>query len=444
MPARRRTRCRTTLTGCTVAIPDWLDARTAWRRLAACSGRRRRRVSASASARRAPWQLVAAVTHATRRAARVARRVSESVSTGSRATSACAAAIGTRFDLHLTLSQVETERDIRRRRHSAFRSARFSRSDDAGGAARDPARWRAPRRTDEPMTRRRVRASSRVSAFAKINLTLRVLGTRADGYHELQTTFQSIALHDTLTFTRYARAVSRSSATIRSCPLDETNLVWRAAERCGALRAAMSRSDRVDGADRQAHPGAGRAGRRQQRRGGDDPRARRALADPRSGIAARPNRRGPWRGRAVLPARAARRSASVEATCLQRMTDDRRAGWSSSSPRSASAPRTRIDGGTPSSLPGRRLALNVEVQQRSRRPRRQASSADRPHRRGPRACRGRLRGDVRQRVGRLRPVHDEGASTIGSGGDERSIVPDARDADDRSRDLQWRSRGRQW
>src|SRR6188472_2033078 len=39
----------------------------------------------------------------------------------------------------------------------------------------------------------------RVRAFAKINLSLRVLGTRPDGYHELRTIFQTIALHDTLT-----------------------------------------------------------------------------------------------------------------------------------------------------------------------------------------------------------------------------------------------------
>ena len=38
----------------------------------------------------------------------------------------------------------------------------------------------------------------RVRAFAKINRSLRIVGVRPDGYHELRTEFQSIALHDTL------------------------------------------------------------------------------------------------------------------------------------------------------------------------------------------------------------------------------------------------------
>ena len=54
---------------------------------------------------------------------------------------------------------------------------------------------------------------SRVRAFAKINLSLRVLGMRADGYHELRTIFQSIALLDTLTV-RAARGPDGPAAVI--------------------------------------------------------------------------------------------------------------------------------------------------------------------------------------------------------------------------------------
>jgi 4-diphosphocytidyl-2-C-methyl-D-erythritol kinase len=70
----------------------------------------------------------------------------------------------------------------------------------------------------------------RVRAFGKLNLTLRVLGPRPDGYHELRTTFQALALHDTLTFT-----ATRGPFTIDcrdpECPRDASNLIWRAAER---------------------------------------------------------------------------------------------------------------------------------------------------------------------------------------------------------------------
>ena len=65
-------------------------------------------------------------------------------------------------------------------------------------------------------------------AHAKINLNLAVLGTRPDGYHELKTVFQSLALHDTLQF---ERADQRLSIACRSpgVPLNERNLVWKAA-----------------------------------------------------------------------------------------------------------------------------------------------------------------------------------------------------------------------
>lgn len=65
-------------------------------------------------------------------------------------------------------------------------------------------------------------------AHAKINLDLRVLGTRADGFHELRTVFQSLELHDMLVVRR-----RRGEFTIRcrvpGVPRDNTNLIWRAA-----------------------------------------------------------------------------------------------------------------------------------------------------------------------------------------------------------------------
>ena len=71
-------------------------------------------------------------------------------------------------------------------------------------------------------------ASVTAQAFAKINLDLRVLGVRPDGYHELRTTFQSIALADTLTFTR-TRGPFRIECDDPACPTGRTNLVWKAA-----------------------------------------------------------------------------------------------------------------------------------------------------------------------------------------------------------------------
>ena len=82
----------------------------------------------------------------------------------------------------------------------------------------------------------------RARAFAKINLSLRVLGTRADGYHELRTIFQSIGLHDTLTV-RAIRGPFRLTCDDPACPVDAGNLIegaaarmWHAAGRRGAPR----------------------------------------------------------------------------------------------------------------------------------------------------------------------------------------------------------------
>ena len=61
-------------------------------------------------------------------------------------------------------------------------------------------------------------------AFAKINLDLRILGRRHDGYHEVRTIFQAIDWWDEIALEPAARFEFSSPGT----PEDETNLIVRA------------------------------------------------------------------------------------------------------------------------------------------------------------------------------------------------------------------------
>lgn len=64
-------------------------------------------------------------------------------------------------------------------------------------------------------------------AHAKINWMLRITGRRPDGYHDLETIFQAISLHDTLRFTP-SDHLSLHCDDPR-VPSNESNLVMRAA-----------------------------------------------------------------------------------------------------------------------------------------------------------------------------------------------------------------------
>jgi 4-diphosphocytidyl-2-C-methyl-D-erythritol kinase len=65
-------------------------------------------------------------------------------------------------------------------------------------------------------------------AFAKVNLDLRILGLRQDGYHDLRTVFQSLALADTVTL-RSVRGPLTLTCDDPQVPTDRRNLAWKAA-----------------------------------------------------------------------------------------------------------------------------------------------------------------------------------------------------------------------
>ncbi|MCA1579572.1 MAG: 4-(cytidine 5'-diphospho)-2-C-methyl-D-erythritol kinase [Acidobacteria bacterium] len=69
----------------------------------------------------------------------------------------------------------------------------------------------------------------KLPSFAKINWTLRILGKRPDGYHEVATVLQSISLCDELVFHLRDDNEISLSCDDPEIPVDDSNLIVRAA-----------------------------------------------------------------------------------------------------------------------------------------------------------------------------------------------------------------------
>ncbi|HIR84069.1 MAG TPA: 4-(cytidine 5'-diphospho)-2-C-methyl-D-erythritol kinase, partial [Candidatus Galloscillospira excrementavium] len=71
--------------------------------------------------------------------------------------------------------------------------------------------------------------TAEVKAYAKLNLSLDVLGTRADGYHDLRMVMQSVALADTLRLEIGTGEGLKVTTSLRFLPNNEKNLAAAAA-----------------------------------------------------------------------------------------------------------------------------------------------------------------------------------------------------------------------
>lgn len=68
------------------------------------------------------------------------------------------------------------------------------------------------------------------AAFAKVNLTLDVLGKRDDGYHDIKSIMQTVSIRDDIEIDIGTGKPWVIQCTDPNVPVDERNLAWKAAE----------------------------------------------------------------------------------------------------------------------------------------------------------------------------------------------------------------------
>lgn len=76
----------------------------------------------------------------------------------------------------------------------------------------------------------RVFRSVTLPAYAKVNLTLDVLGKRPDGYHDLRMVMQSVSLADIIAVTEQSGEKIAVRCDRADLPSGPTNIAWRAAD----------------------------------------------------------------------------------------------------------------------------------------------------------------------------------------------------------------------
>ena len=258
-----------------------------------------------------------------------------------------------------------------------------------------------------------------VRAHAKINLDLRVLGTRPDGFHELRTVFQAISLHDTIECVPREGPFAIECDDGRRAARPVESRLARGRVRCGArcgatvpVRDVLVRLHKriplqgglgggsadaaatlVGAGARVARPAASESA---HRRGGHARRRRPVLPVRRHGARSWPRRRDLSAGRSAA---SLGRAARFPGLACRRST--RTAGTTPSATRRAARSSAR-----PQHVPGPVAVARRADDQRPRGADRPASSRDRPDE-GRAAPGGRAGGrDVGQRVDRVRPVSE--------------------------------------